>query len=223
MTYLKLTDLRKQVETEALGKAIRQVYADAQLVVENIIADNQVDQQTYLATLHQEINVEIAALMGDDMVKKSATPEEGVFIYKQKDNLYRWLGIHTNKYHDTIHILSNKAHLKFVDMLHKGIEPFPELWFAHEPVSVGEVDLVGYNEDVGAMFSSGTFFSEYQWLADFIQSKPALEWSMSHGMPKSKLQFDPDDSRVINQYVSRELSFLPKTQARNKLTEFTVY
>lgn len=223
MSYLKLADLRKQVETEALGKAIRQIYADAQLVTENIIADNAVDQRTYLATLHQELNVEIAALLGNDMVKKSKTPDEGVFIYKQKDNLYRWLGIHTNKYHDGIHILSNRAHLKFVDMLHKGIEPFPELRFCHEPVAVGEVDLVGYNEDAGAMFSSGTFNKDYQWMAEFIQSTPQFEWSMSHGMPKAKLEFDPADSRVINTYVSTEETFLPKWLAQNKLTEFVVY
>ena len=93
-------------------------------------------------------------------LRKINTEAEKIFsLYKDGDSL-RWFGIVTNIYQDVAKdILTEEAHLHFIDQVEKGEESYPELWIWHIEKSVGTTDWIGY-DDRGFVLASGLINKE---------------------------------------------------------------
>lgn len=152
-------------------------------------------------------------------IKSHASTESGV--WKDSDGVWRWFGIWSNKFLDNDgypEILSEEAHLKFEARIDLGLVPLPVLKLWHEPFDIGVADFIGYDRR-GFMVASGTFFKEYDFLAEGIAESDG--WGMSHGMIPWSVSRDKTEHNIITDYVSYEVSVLPLEYAANLLTSFS--
>lgn len=134
--------------------------------------------------------------------------------------VYRWLGVYSNKFRDDdspAEILAEKAHLRFIERVEKGELDYPDLYVWHIPVPVGKADLLAY-DDAGFSIAAGTV--KEQFAVALMNTSEDL--AMSHGMPAKSIRRDESDKTVITDYVSTEVSVLPRWAAANKLTDFYV-
>ena len=144
------------------------------------------------------------------------------FIWKDKaTGEYRWLGVYSNKFRDDdspAEILAEEAHVRFIERVEKGEVAYPDLYVWHIPVAIGKADLLAY-DDAGFSIVSGTIEEEF---ATGLM-KTSEDLAMSHGMPAQYIRRDDEsDNTVITQYVSSEVSVLPRYAAANKMTDFKV-
>jgi len=177
------------------------------------MADRLEDEEEELEDEEKEIEIE----------EKMETDPVGsqVMIWKQDDGSWRWFGIFSNKFRDNdkpSEILSEKAHVEFIDRVEKGEVDYPELYVWHIPVSVGKTDLMAYEES-GFAIVTGLFTNEGVAMA---LSKSDADLAMSHGMPVAHIKRDKDDPTIIVSYISEEVSVLPRDVAANKMTDFVV-
>lgn len=152
-------------------------------------------------------------------IKSHASTESGV--WKDSDGVWRWFGIWSNKFLDNDgypEILSEQAHMKFEARIDLGLIPMPVLKLWHEPFDIGVAEFIGYDRR-GFMVASGTFFKEYEFLAEGIAESDG--WGMSHGMIPWSVARDKEEHNVITDYVSYEVSVLPLEYAANLLTSFS--
>lgn len=157
-----------------------------------------------------------------ESIRKEIGEEEDTFtILKQADGTYRWIAIHTNNFQDEVEdILSKESHAKFVDMVEKGEAEYPELWHWHIPgTQWGQADMLAFDNDTGMMVSSGYVLKGHEAEAEALSNMPYAV-GVSHGMPRTSVRRDPDDPRVITEYITKEISDLPLVQAANRLTHF---
>lgn len=218
-----INDLLKSREITQVAEELKTLFGNAQEVLDDILK-TAVDEEkpSLIKSLGQDMNLRLTRLIGDNLLKEADTPRNDVMIVKQNDGLLRWMGIHSNNYRDLENqIIARVAHENYVELLQKGKTAFPDLWLWHEPVAIGTVDVLGFSQDYGATFSSGVFHKQYEWVADMVKSSD-FAWGMSHGMPRKHLKFDPNDSRVIVEYIDREVSLLPLNNAASPLTNFMV-
>ena len=218
-----INDLLKEREISQVADELKSLFDNAQAVLTSIVDSATYDEKPdLLKTLGQDVNTRLARLVGANLVESKQDDKNDILIIKQNDGLLRWMGIHSNNYRDLVnHIISRQAHERFVTMLQKGESKFPDLWFWHEPVPIGTVDVLGFSKDYGATFSSGVFHKQYEWIADVVKSSD-IRWGMSHGMPRKHLKFDPNDPRVILEYIDKEVSILPMDSAASPFTNFMV-
>lgn len=145
-----------------------------------------------------------------------------VMIWKQDDGTWRWFGTYSNKFRDDDYpereIIAEKAHQKFIDRVRSGELGYPDLYVWHIPVSVGKADLLAYDSS-GFSVVSGTFTNDKVALA---LTKTNKDLAMSHGMPTEFIVREKDDPTVITEYVSTEVSVLPRYAAANKMTDFRI-
>jgi len=146
--------------------------------------------------------------------------KNGFFIWKDESGEYRWLGVFSNKFRDDdrpAEILSEKAHVDFIERVEKGELPYPDLYVWHIKSPIGKADLLAY-DDAGFSIAAGTIEEEFA-LA-LMNSNEDL--AMSHGMPSEYIERSKEDPTVITAYVSTEVSVLPRRAAANKRTEFRI-
>lgn len=146
--------------------------------------------------------------------------KDGFFIWKDESGEYRWLGVYSNKFRDNDHpaeILSEKAHIDFIERVEKGELPYPDLYVWHIKSPVGKADLLAY-DDSGFSIAAGTIQEDFA----LALMKSNEDLAMSHGMPSEFIERSKEDPTVITAYVSTEVSVLPRRAAANKRTEFRI-
>lgn len=146
----------------------------------------------------------------------------GLLLLKGDDGLYRFFARYSNKWRDRDdppEIISEKSHLGFVDKVNAGEAPYPELWMWHvDKTAWGKSAWVGY--DSGFALAAGYIYPEYNDVADVLKDRDDI--LLSHGMPISTIKRDPEDSTIIVEHETSEISVLPSGAAANKYTSFVV-
>ena len=153
----------------------------------------------------------------DETLTKEIYSSDSLTLYKAADGTLEWYGVYSNTQQDRDgHTITLESHLNFVDMVNKGLAPYPELWIWHLPKAVGETNFLGVSEE-GFAVAGGIVYKEYADLvSNLVSNTPDIR--MSHGMPLKYIQMTP--SKVITSHITKELSFLPGDKASNLLTTF---
>lgn len=150
--------------------------------------------------------------------------DSGLSIWKE-GNQYWWVARYSNKFRDNDHpaeIISSDSHKRFVQLVKEGKAPLPELWLWHKKNwKVGQAHSVAY-DDSGFAVAIGTFDVGREDVAEALIKSKESERYLSHGMPFSTIKHDPDDSTILIEHETREISVLPAWAAANKLTGFVV-
>jgi hypothetical protein len=176
---------------------------------------------TSLLSLSQPENEHPAATPAGEGVNLSAYKEAGVetslLIWKE-GGVYKWVAAYSNNFRDDDNppeIISAQSHKEFDEALSAGQWPMPELWLWHLPYPVGQATTHAFDEETGFTLSAGEFYKEMAWAAEGVQE---ADWSeVSHGMPTAEIQRDEKDNTIITRHRTREISFLPKGKAANRL------
>jgi hypothetical protein len=153
--------------------------------------------------------------------EEDAETEDELMIWKEKDGSYHWFARYSNNRRDRDNppeIISEKSHRRFVELVDKGLAPYPELLLWHIPKwKIGQAYWVGY-DDTGFALSAGKFDKGCEPVAEWLKSKTDV--LVSHGMPPSTIKRDKEDDSIIIEHESREISPLPDWAAANELTGF---
>lgn len=172
------------------------------------------------------------------------------FSVKQDSNgIWHWMGIVSNNWLDKqFEWISAKAHQRYVDLIDTGkFGPIvldswltdlpgnvgdifksigergtPDLWYWHIPVPIGFSTVVAYDDRdyliAAGQQKPGPFYSS---IFKSI-SESDTNHGMSHGMAKSFVKRDPENERVISEYLSTEFTALPDVASANIGTAFSV-
>jgi len=157
------------------------------------------------------------------MQDKAKSGDQPLTVWKdKKSGQWMWLARYSNNFKDNDRppeIISADSHKRFVDMVDKGLTPYPELWLWHIPEwKIGQAKWVAW-DDAGFALAAGTFDEGCDRAAEFLGSK-SKEILVSHGMPTSSIKRDPNDQSIIVEHTSREISPVPAWAAANPLTGF---
>lgn len=156
--------------------------------------------------------------------REESDDDTGITVWKEGDQ-YWFLGRYSNMFRDNDYpkpeIISSDSHKRFVQLVKEGKAPLPELRVWHKKSwIVGRALDVAY-DDSGFAVAIGVFDAGRGDVAEaLMKSKEPIR--MSHGMPLSTIKRDPNDSSIIIEHETREISFLPAWAAANKLTGFEV-
>ena len=146
-----------------------------------------------------------------------------MMVWKETDGTYRWLARYSNNFKDDDNppdIIAEKSHKRFVEMVDKGEYPLPELWLWHVPEwKCGQATAVAY-DDNGFAVAIGYFDKGKENVAEWIMNQKNV--AVSHAMPAASIKRDPDNSSIIVEHQTVEISPLPLWAAANKLTGFIV-
>jgi hypothetical protein len=159
------------------------------------------------------------------LVPKEPAGPNGLMLWKEADGTWLWSARYSNKFRDRDNppeIISSQSHLNFVDKVDKGLLDYPELWLWHRPeFKWGKATWVAY-DDSGFALAMGTVDKGCEPIAEAVSKLDAKSIRVSHGMPKKSIVRDPDDSSVIIEHVTAEISPLPARAAANLLTSFQI-
>lgn len=142
-----------------------------------------------------------------------------ILIEKDANNDWRWIGWVSNNFIDWDgQIISEAAHLEYVDWLEKNMDLAPVFTTWHEPglVRKNRVDFATYEN--GFLIMSGKL--EEDEAETLLIAKALTDLGMSHGT--WALALDTKDKRVITKYRMYECSDLPLENAANPFTDFDV-
>lgn len=156
--------------------------------------------------------------------KDEPDDETGISVWKEGDT-YWFLARYSNMFRDDDYpkreIITSDSHKRFVNLVKEGKAPLPTLRAWHKKSwTVGRALDVAY-DDSGFAVAIGVFDAGRGDVAEaLMKSKEPIR--MSHGMPLSTIKRDPNDSSIIIEHETQEISFLPAWAAANKLTGFAV-
>ena len=161
-----------------------------------------------------------AAIQGIKIAAKKfgiGAAENTVMI--EKDSTGRWRAVMwpSNNFLDLDKdIISEKAHLEYVDWVNKNMDLAPVFMSCHkyQTIRKNRVDFVGY-ESGFLMMSSPLEENE---VVGLLKAQTLTDIGMSHGT--IVIERDPNDSRVITKYRMVEVSDLPLSRAANPFTDF---
>lgn len=135
----------------------------------------------------------------------------------------RWLAAYSSNYLDDDYpsdILSKEAHINFIDRVQNKELPYPELWIWHlKGTAIGESDYLFYDYDNGIAMASGFIYDGMEKIVKNF-SKADSKLGTSHGMTFVKR--NKNDEKVIDEYVTIEISILPLVAAANKMTSIYI-
>ena len=232
-------DVDEYMKAETVRERIGEVTRQFEALTHNIMwADSEeLDKVAALKELVDELDARLgkAIDLGTNSLwdfvkgvfkKPEPTPEpktkNGLFVWKEGDR-YRWFAVYSNKYRDEDNppeIISEKAHVQFIDMVDRGEVPYPELWHWHIPgTRWGVSDWLAFDQENGFSLASGFVDHGHE---DEAKSIAELDepLGVSHGL--FVLERNKDDETIIDKYVSDEISDLPLEAAANKLTGFSL-
>lgn len=157
-----------------------------------------------------------AKKMGIGQMEKSSSS-----IIVEKDASGRWRAVMwpTNNFMDRDgEILSEKAHLEYVDWVNKNMHLAPVMTTWHKPqlVRKNQVDFVGYEN--GFIIMSAPL--EEEEAAGLFRVMQKCDVGMSHGT--LALERNEETPNVIEKYRIIEVSDLPLENAANPFTDFSV-
>ena len=158
-----------------------------------------------------------------DIFKKKED-DNAITLWKDtKTGKTRWLAAYSSNYLDDDYpsdILSEKAHLDFIEQVQNKQLPYPELWLWHlQGTAVGTSDYLFYDKDNGVAMASGFIYDGKESLVKGVL-KTNTQLGTSHGMTFVKR--NEKDAKVIDKYVTIEISILPLVAAANKMTSFYI-
>lgn len=157
---------------------------------------------------------EAAKKFGIGTMEKS---KSSVVVEKDASGSWRAVMWPSNNFKDWDgEIISEKAHLEFVDWVNKNMDVAPVFMTWHKPGTAREkpVDFVSY-ENGFLLMSAPLTESE---AAALLKAQTLTDIGMSHG--SLVYERDPQDERVINKYRMVEVSDLPLENAANPFTDF---
>lgn len=162
-----------------------------------------------------------------DIFKSGADRQGGnlpITLWKDKaTGKTRWLAAYSSNYLDDDYpsdILSKSAHLNFIDKVQNKELPYPELWLWHlKGTAIGEADYLFYDDENGIAMATGFFYDGTDRIVKNI-SKMNTKLGTSHGMTFVKR--NENDEKVIDEYVTIEISILPLVAAANKMTSIYI-
>lgn len=162
-----------------------------------------------------------------DIFKSGADRQNGnspITLWKDKaTGKTRWLAAYSSNYLDDDYpsdILSKSAHLNFIDKVQNKELPYPELWLWHlKGTAIGEADYLFYDDENGIAMATGFFYDGTDRIVKNI-SKMNTKLGTSHGMTFVKR--NENDEKVIDEYVTIEISILPLVAAANKMTSIYI-
>lgn len=135
----------------------------------------------------------------------------------------RWLAAYSSNYLDDDYpsdILSKEAHINFINKVQNKELPYPELWIWHlKGTAIGESDYLFYDNENGIAMASGFIYNGMEKIVKNI-SKAGAKLGTSHGMTFVKR--NENDEKVIDEYVTIEISILPLVAAANKMTSIYI-
>jgi hypothetical protein len=218
------TDMDEIREEQKRAMNVQKLLSDFMALVGNVMhfpskAGTVADLKELVSELETRLPEELEE--EDDSAKMTKTSGHLVTIWKDESTgTYRWLGIYSNKFRDDdnpAEILAENAHLRFIEQVEKGELAYPDLYVWHIPVAVGKSDLLAY-DDAGFSIAAGEIEEDFA----LALMNTSHDLAMSHGMPAKSIRRDNEDRSVITEYVSTEVSILPRFAAANKMTEFYV-
>lgn len=157
-----------------------------------------------------------AKRMGIGAMEKSAN---SVIVEKDLSGNWRAVLIPSNNFMDTDgEILSEAAHLEYVDWVSKNMHLAPVFttWHMPELVRKNAVDFVDYAN--GFLIMSAPL--EEHEAAQLLKTQASCVIGMSHGT--LVLERDPHDDKIITKYRMVEVSDLPLDRAANPFTDFAL-
>lgn len=171
--------------------------------------------------------IEAAVNYVKELFSKDKSGNDGdLLIWKDLDDgKWHWMARYSNSFRDKDtppEIITTKSHRRFVELVDKGLAPYPSLWVWHQREwEIGKATWVAVDEtsekSVFAL-AAGYFYDGCEEVADWLSKKEGVR--MSHGMPKSSIVRDSEDSTLIIEHETREISVLPAWVAANELTGF---
>lgn len=157
------------------------------------------------------------------------TVAPGLMFKKDANGRWWWFGVVTNNRLDKDdQIITSEAHRRFVRALDDGTyekvmgQPHPEFWFWHIPVPIGESHFAAYDERgflaAAGPQKEGDFYTGiFEKMAAYAARNPGT-FAMSHGAPYFTIEFNKDDDSLIEAYMSKEFTILPRHRAANEGT-----
>ena len=147
-----------------------------------------------------------------------------ITLWKDKNTgKLRWLAAYSSNYLDDDYpsdILSKEAHINFINKVQNKELPYPQLWIWHlKGTAIGEADYLFYDEENGIAMATGFVYADMVKVAKNI-AKMNKELGTSHGMTFVKR--NENDKKVIDEYVTIEISILPLVAAANKMTSIYI-
>lgn len=162
----------------------------------------------------------------DADIPDSVKEKSGLTIFKDKNGSYRFVALYSNNFRDDDNpseIISAQSHKRFVEMVDAKEVPMPELEHWHIPGSRwGVAEMVAFDEESGIAMAAGVIDPGHEKEAQYFMDHPELDIRMSHGMPVKSIARDPEDTTVITEHLTKEISDLPGWAAANKFTSFIV-
>ena len=158
---------------------------------------------------------EAAKKFGIGTMEKS---QSSVVVEKDASGSWRAVMWPSNNFKDWDgEIISEKAHLEYVDWVNKNMDVAPVFTTWHKPDLVREhpVDFVSYENGFLLMSAPLTEVEA----AALLKAQTVCDIGMSHG--SLVFERDPQDPRIINKYRMVEVSDLPLENAANPFTDFT--
>ena len=139
-------------------------------------------------------------------------------VFKGTDGAWHWHAVFTNNFQDLEdEILSEKAHLNYVNRVDMGLVPMPELWAWHTVgTKHGQATAVWYDNHF--MHAAGDFDDtpEAKKAIGFYQ-KNAGKVKLSHGFTAPTWAFK---NGIYEDYNTFEITTLPPYAAANPYTQF---
>jgi hypothetical protein len=155
-----------------------------------------------------------AKKMGIGQMEKSAS---AVLVEKDLTGNWRAVMWPSNNFKDLDgEIITEAAHMEYVDWVNKNMDMTPVFTTWHEPglVRKNQVDFVGYED--GFLIMSAPL--EQDEAVALLKAQLVTDIGMSHG--SIALERDPQNTKHITKYLTVEVSDLPLENAANPFTDF---
>lgn len=159
---------------------------------------------------------------------RTETPVDSMFLKQLPDGSLRWAAVYSNSFRDDDNppeIISAESHREYVKAVDAGLTDPPVLQIWHEPsLTVGSADWVAYSEvseDKVFAVAGGAIHPEAEELVKSLVAAFGDELVLSHGF--YALERSKEDSSVITNHLTEEITLLPRYAAANKLTFPVIY
>jgi len=216
---------------------MRQLTTAYHFLVDNVLASEDIeDKGAAVKVLSKEFSARLAAAtkkkgildsvvdhVKEKLDKSDPARDNKMTLVKNASGEWVWWARYSNKFRDNDNppeIIAERSHLGFVEKVNSGLAPFPELWLWHmSGTTWGKASWVGYDTN-GFALAAGIVYPEHYGLAEELHGREDI--LLSHGMPTETISRDEEDSSIIVNHETREISVLPFWAAANKLTGFVV-
>ena len=233
-SFAELDDITEANEKVAEMRYLTTAY---HFLVDNVLASEDIkDKGAAVKKLSAEFSARLAAAtkkkgivdsvidhVKEKLDKPDPARDNKMTLVKNASGEWVWWARYSNKFRDNDsppEIIAEESHLRFVEKVNSGLAPFPELWLWHmSGTTWGKASWVGYDTN-GFALAAGIVYPEHYGLAAELHGREDI--LLSHGMPTETISRDEEDSSIIVNHETREISVLPFWAAANKLTGFVV-